>query len=259
MAVNSMFSLAGKVILVTGGYGWLGKTISLGLEEAGAQVVVLGRNQDKFDRLLGDRPAITFVATDVSKTASIKNAYAKVSKRYNRIDCLINNAHYGMGGPIDALSDEAWQATMDGTVGNYHRCLREILPYFRKAGSGNIINVSSMYGMVAPDFAAYDKHEQFTNPPHYGAGKAATLQLTRYFAGLLGPENIRVNAISPGPFPSVAVQQEKAFMTELAKRTALNRIGNPEELQGAFIYLAGDASSYVTGQNLVVDGGWTLT
>jgi gluconate 5-dehydrogenase len=258
-SIKEIFSLSGLVIAITGGYGYLGSAITRGMAGAGANVVVLGRQESKFNAVLGDCRGVSFLGTDVSNSQSVKAAFAALEDKFGRVDVLINNAHYGQGGTVDALTDEAWSATMDGTVGNYHRCIREVLPFFRKRKQGNIINVSSMYGVAAPDFRLYKDFPQFTNPPHYGAGKAATLQLSRYFASLLGEENIRVNAISPGPFPSKGVQKEEGFVQELSVRTALKRIGQPKELIGAFIFLASSGSSYITGHNLVVDGGWTIT
>ncbi|EAY31998.1 bacilysin biosynthesis oxidoreductase BacC [Microscilla marina ATCC 23134] len=127
---------------------------------------------------------------------------------------------------------------------------------FKKQGQGKIINVSSMYGMVAPDFSVYQNND-FLNPPHYGAAKAGVLQITRYFAAYLGKDNILVNAITPGAFPSPAVQENQEFINSLSSKSPLGRIGKPEELQGAFVFLASNASSFMTGQNIVVDGGWT--
>src|SRR5690606_15062193 len=113
-------------------------------------------------------------------------------------------------------------------------------------------------GMVAPDFSVYENCEEYINPPHYGAAKAGVIQLTKYFASYLGKENIRVNCISPGPFPNKEVQKNETFISNLSRKTALKRIGKPEELVGSFIYLSSDASSFITGQNIVVDGGWTV-
>jgi NAD(P)-dependent dehydrogenase (short-subunit alcohol dehydrogenase family) len=116
-----------------------------------------------------------------------------------------------------------------------------------------------MYGMVSPDFSVYEQSPDFLNPPHYGAAKAGVLQLTRYFAQYLGPKNIQVNAISPGPFPNAKTQEDKAFIKALAARTSLKRIGQPEDLMGSVVFLSSAASDFMTGQNLVVDGGWTIT
>ena len=115
----------------------------------------------------------------------------------------------------------------------------------------------AMYGIVAPDFSVYDESPRFLNPPHYGAAKAGVLQLTRYYASYLGKLNIQVNAVSPGPFPSNIVQENTTFIGQLAERTCLKRIGKPEELAGVFTFLSSDAANFITGQNFIVDGGWT--
>ena len=114
-----------------------------------------------------------------------------------------------------------------------------------------------MYGVVAPDFSVYDDSPQFFNPPHYGAAKAGLVQLTKYYASYLGKYNINVNAVSPGPFPHDSVQKDVGFIKRLESKTALKRIGKPSDLGGIFVFLCSDASNYITGQNLMVDGGWT--
>ncbi|MFT4848997.1 MAG: NAD(P)-dependent dehydrogenase (short-subunit alcohol dehydrogenase family), partial [Sediminicola sp.] len=130
------------------------------------------------------------------------------------------------------------------------------IPYL--SNNASIANVSSMYGLVAPDFDAYENCPQFLNPPHYGAAKAGVIQLSKYYASFLGKKGIRVNAVSPGPFPSSEVQKNDNFMKELSKRTLLNRIGLPHELAGVFVFLMSESSRFITGQNFVVDGGWTV-
>jgi gluconate 5-dehydrogenase len=127
----------------------------------------------------------------------------------------------------------------------------------RKNHYGVIINISSMYGIVSPDSRIYGD-SGYNNPPDYGAGKAAIIQFTRYSACHLACDGIRVNTISPGPFPGAEVQQNKTFMSNLENRVPLGRIGRPDDLKGAVVFLASNASSYVTGQNIVVDGGWTV-
>jgi len=155
------------------------------------------------------------------------------------------------------MTDEDWQIGIDGTLNSVFRCVREIIPYFKKNNSGKIINVSSMYGVVAPQFEVYDEFPQFLNPPHYGAAKAGIIQLTKYYASYLGQFGINVNTVTPGPFPSIPVQKEIGFVEALKRKTCLDRIGNPEDLAGAFVFLASEASNYITGQNIIVDGGWT--
>lgn len=256
--MSKLFSLNGKVIVITGGYGYLGVSISKGFKNAGAKVVVFGRNKVKFLEAFAGEKDIHFIKCDVSSTTSIKEAFVKTENDFGYISALINNAFYVEGGKIDEMSDQAWEITIDGVLNSVHRCIREVIPYFKKRQSGRIINVASMYGIIAPDFDVYIGYEKFINPPHYGAGKAAVIQLTKYFASLLGKERILVNCVSPGPFPSQTVQLESSFIEALSKKNPLGRIGSPDELQGIFIFLASESSSYITGQNISVDGGWTI-
>ena len=172
---------------------------------------------------------------------------------------LFNNA-FSLPSESDVsnLSDEVFNKGIEGTLGSVHKCIKCVIPFLKKNGFGQIINISSMYGMIAPDFSVYEGCKVFTNPPHYGAAKAGVIQLTKYFASLLGKENILVNSISPGPFPSLEVQKNKKFIESLGTKNVLNRIGKPEELQGISVFLASNESSYVTGQNFAIDGGWTI-
>ena len=258
---SGLFDLSGRLILVTGGYGHLGRAIVGGLLAHGATVVVLGRNGERFTQAftaLTSSDNLHFQPCDVASTASVREAFRACREQHGLPQVLINNAVYSEGQQPDALTDEQFARGLDGSTGSAYRCLREILPYLRENGGGKIINVASMYGMVAPDFAAYAQHPQFLNPPHYGAAKAAVIQLTKYFASYLGPENILVNCVSPGAFPSAGVQEQTGFVDELRQRSPLGRIGRPQDLAGAFVFLSATASDFVTGHNLVVDGGWTI-
>lgn len=256
---RTMFHLAGQTVLLTGGYGHLGRGIAAGLLAHGARVIVLGRSAEKFASAFGnDTEYLHFIFCDVAETASVQAAFRQSFDLYGSPRVLINNAFYSRGQQPDALPDADFALGLDGSVGTAYRCLREVLPYFRAVGGGKIINVASMYGMVAPDFGAYANAPQFLNPPHYGAGKAAMIQLTKYFASYLGPENIQVNCVSPGAFPSDGVRQHADFESELQRRIPLGRVGEPQDLAGAFVFLSSAASNFVTGHNLVVDGGWTI-
>ena len=114
-----------------------------------------------------------------------------------------------------------------------------------------------MYGMVAPDFSVYSESPNFLNPPNYGAAKAGVLQLTKYYASYLGKFNIQVNVVTPGPYPAEGTQQDKEFIKKLSTKTLLGRIGTPEDVAGVFVFLASEAAAFITGQNFIVDGGWT--
>lgn len=254
-----LFSLQGQVVLLTGGYGYLGQAVARGLSAHGATVVVLGRDQAAFQTTFAAETGLHFLPCDVADTASVQAALAAAEARFGLPAVLINNAFYSRGSRPDQLTDEEFALGLDGSLGSTYRCIREVLPYLRRRGAGKIINVASMYGVVAPDFSAYEATPQFTNPPHYGAAKAGVIQLTKYFASYLGPENIQVNCVTPGAFPSPAVQQQSAeFVEQLTRRIPRGRIGQPEDLAGAFVFLASRASDFVTGHNLVVDGGWTI-
>lgn len=256
--MKNIFSLTDKIVLITGGYGHLGHSITLGLIDAGARVMVLGRSIEKHNKTFVKNDRLHFIECDVSSSESVKHSFSHVEERFGKIDVLINNAFYLKAGEPDRIDDSNWAYSIDGVLNSVHRCIREVLPYLRKNEEGRIINVSSMYGLVAPDFNVYKSKPEFTNPPHYGAAKAGVIQLTKYYASFLGKENILVNCVSPGAFPSKKVQEQSAFIDQLSSKTALSRIGHPKELQGVFVFLSSIASSYVTGQNIIVDGGWTI-
>lgn len=255
------FNLQEKVVLITGGYGYLGKAITESLLYHGATVYVLGRDRNKFMQEFDKNPGLDetlfFQYCDIKDSNSISGAFKKVKDRTQKIDVLINNAFYSKGQSPESMSDEEWAFGIDGTLNSIFRCIKEAIPYFKEKGKGKIINVSSMYGLVAPDFDIYENAPQFLNPPHYGAAKAGVLQLSRYYASYLGAMGVTVNSVTPGPYPSKKVQEDQDFVKRLSNKTCLGRIGEPEDLAGVFVFLASDAANYITGQNIVIDGGWT--
>lgn len=254
------FDLHGKVIAITGGYGYLGKAICESLEHHGAHVYVLGRSKDKFIQAFGEQAQeqMTFLACDISSTQDIQRAVSEIVAQTGRLDVLINNAIYSRGRNPEGISDEDWSYTLDGVLGSAYKLIREVIPIMKNQKSGSIINVSSMYGMVAPQFEVYDEYPDFLNPPHYGAAKAGIIQLTKYYASYLGKDGILVNSVTPGPFPSEKVSENLGFVQELESRTCLGRVGKPEDLAGVFVFLSSAAAGFITGQNFVVDGGWTI-
>jgi len=253
------FNLNNKIVLITGGYGYLGQAISESLIFHGATVYVLGRDEKKFEEAFKSidqtlKLKLNFEKCDVANTLEIKNSFEKIHNKAGRIDVLINNAFYSKGQSPEKMTDEEWVHGIDGTLNTVFRCIREIIPYFKSQDRGKIINVSSMYGIVAPQFDAYEDFPDFINPPHYGAAKAGVIQLSRYYASYLGQFNINVNTVTPGPFPSSQVQKNDAFIKILEEKTCLKKIGYPEDLAGAFIFLSSDAADFITGQNLIIDG-----
>ena len=255
------FDLKNKVILLTGGYGHLGKAIAESLLYHQAILYILGRDEDKFSKTFKgmdvDKSKLHFVTCDISHSENLNVAFQDVFDKEGQIDVLINNAFYSKGQSPETLTDDEWNYCIDGTLSSVFRSIKAIIPFYKTAQQGKIINVSSMYGLVAPQFEIYDDFPQFLNPPHYGAAKAGVIQLTKYYASYLGQYGVQVNTVTPGPFPSDLVQQTSGFVKALESKTSLNRIGKPEDLAGSFVFLASDASNFITGQNIVVDGGWT--
>ena len=258
-----MFSLKGKVAIVTGGAGYLGTAISESLAEHGANLVIASRNLDKCIELsfiLSKKYGICAkgIELDICSSDSVSHCMEIVQSEMRSIDILINNASSGKPNiGIETVPESDWVEGIDCTINGVFRCTKGVIPYMKTNKSGVIINISSMYGIVSPDYRIYG-NSGYNNPPDYGAGKAAIIQFTKYAACHLAADGIRVNAISPGPFPSVEVQRNKSFILNLENRVPLGRIGKPDDLKGAIVFLASDAASYVTGQNIIVDGGWTV-
>tara|TARA_R110002033_G_scaffold169897_3_gene211436 strand:+ start:235253 stop:236023 length:771 start_codon:yes stop_codon:yes gene_type:complete len=256
--MKNLFDLKDKTAIVTGGYGYLGEAISLILANNGAKVYVAGRNIDKFKTKFKDKENIRFLHFDISNNDSIKNSFKEVFEKEKRIDILVNNAFYGASSHPENMTTLEWEKGIDGGLNSVFRCINEVFPYMKNNDSSKIINISSMYGMVVPDLSVYEGREQFLNPPNYGVAKSGVLHLTKYYAMYLAKYNINVNAISPGPFPSPSVQKDTEFTERLKNKNPMKRIGNPEDLQGLILLLASEASGYITGQNIAIDGGWTL-
>ncbi len=248
-----------KVIIITGGYGHLGKAMCDVLISYNAIVYVAGRNKEKFlEKFSDSSELVKFVNLDVANCTSIKEAFKHIYDTENRIDVLINNAHFGATAHPEKLTSQQWRFGIEGGLNQYFDTVKEVIPYLKQADNGKIINIASMYGIVVPDLSIYDGREELLNPSNYGTSKAAVIHLSKYYAMYLAKYNINVNTISPGPFPSETVQKDKDFVKRLEDKTKLKRIGDPEDLKGIILLLSSDASSYLTGQNIVVDGGWTL-
>ncbi|MGN6617975.1 MAG: SDR family oxidoreductase [Ilyomonas sp.] len=258
--MTGIFNLREKVIAITGGYGYLGGAMVEGLLQYEAEVLVLGRTSSKFTNRFQHLPKQPlFFQTDINDLSSVKESIGLISTRYGKLDVLINNAFSLDKAEVpDDMPDEIFLSGLTGSLLSAYRLIRESLPLLQKSKNASIINISSMYGMVAPDFSIYESAPENTNPVHYGVAKAGLLQLTRYLASKFGGQNIRVNSITPGPFPSPEVQKNVSFINALTQKTVLKRIGSPEDLQGAIIWLSSNASAFVTGQNIIVDGGWTI-
>jgi len=250
-----MFNLSGKVAIVTGGAGHLGSAISEGLAECGAGVVIASRDIAKCDKLvmrlhrkleLRDNQPVISYSLDVSSPKSMREHLQKVVDIFGNIDILVNNAmDWGY---------KDFNEGLQAIVGTVYNCCIAVIPYMKKGGS--IINIASMYGMVSDHPEIYSSKPTLRSSPAYFAGKGGIITLTKWLA-TTHAQNLRVNSVSYGAFPHHIVQLDKEFIKKLEEQIPLGRIGQPKEAAGAVVFLASDEASYVTGSNLVVDGGWT--
>lgn len=263
MNKTSPFSLADKSIFLSGATGHLGEAMAFALAEAGGKILINSRSPDKCEDLVGrirDRGYLAEnAAFDLHNKDSINEFFKHLDGR--PLHCIVNNAYAGGAGTIETTEPKEYTEAYEIAVVSAHNLIRAALPSLRLAvkgcGDASIINIASMYGLVSPDLRMYATANG-SNPPFYGAAKAALLQWSRYAACEFGREGIRVNAISPGPFPSPNSQKNAAQLIErIIERVPLGRIGQPHEIQGALLLLASPASTFINGANICIDGGWT--
>jgi NAD(P)-dependent dehydrogenase (short-subunit alcohol dehydrogenase family) len=249
---TSVFDLSGKVALVTGGSKGLGKSMARGLAGAGADIVISSRHEEELrtaleDILRGTGRRGAYVVADMSKRTDVARLAKMALEKMGRIDILVNNAGTNIPQPIDEISDDSWDQVLELNLSSVMALTRALAPQMKARRWGRIVHISSIMGFVSKE-----------GRNAYSATKSALLGLARASALDLGAYGITVNCIAPGPFLTdlpgrlLSDEDKRAF----AKATALGRWGEPDELIGPILLLASDAGSYVTGQTLVVDGGW---
>jgi NAD(P)-dependent dehydrogenase (short-subunit alcohol dehydrogenase family) len=246
-----IFCLEGRIAFLSGASGHLGKAMAFALCDAGAHVIMNGRDPDKLkdiSKALNAKGFSTSVtAFDITNKSELTATVKKITSEYDRLDILVNNAYSGVTGTLETAKLEDFMSAYQVSVGAAFYLIQQFTPLLKNAaktnlGGASVINISSMYGTVSPNPSIYGE-SGMNNPPHYGSAKAGLIQLTRYAACHLAPYKIRVNCISPGPFPPPEIETtQPEFYKALCMKNPMGRIGLSKEL---------------TGVNIPVDGGWT--
>lgn len=254
------FSLKTKVAFVTGGVGLLGSEVVKALADASAKVVILDINKDLGEKIalkLKKRGCEVFFETfDITDLENADSAIDDLRKKYKRIDVFVNSAYprtSDWGKKVEELSIDSWRKNVDMHLNSYSWISRKVCLIMKEQKAGSLINFGSIYGVVGNDFTVYEG-TGLTSPMAYSAIKGGIINLGRYLASYFGEFNVRVNTVCPG---GVFDNQNQMFIKNYSKKTPLKRMGNPNEIASTVLFLASDASSYVTGSTLIVDGGWT--
>jgi NAD(P)-dependent dehydrogenase (short-subunit alcohol dehydrogenase family) len=251
--------LEGRTALVTGAGSGLGRAIAMGLAAAGARVCLVGRRIEPLAQTLDSMAAQGFSAAAIPADVTREDDVAHIGREAGSVDILVNNAGTSDRQPWEQVTGEDWDRILDLNLRAAFRLAQRFAPRMAEAGGGRIINIASIYGMLAPDRALYPDAASF-DLPSYGASKAGLLGLTRHLAVLLGPQGVTVNAVSPGMMETERTAGLLAAGTReaLVRRTPVRRLGQPSDVQSAIVFLASPAAGFITGHNLVVDGGFSL-
>jgi NAD(P)-dependent dehydrogenase (short-subunit alcohol dehydrogenase family) len=264
-----LFAVENRVVIVTGGMGQLGRRFSVALRDRGARVVVLDLAiaPDRVEALYGvDRANFLFVEADVTSSRSLEAARDAVEAQWGTPHGLVNNAAIDAppdappeeNGPFEGYPESSWDRVMDVNTKGVFLCARTFGASMAREGRGSIVNISSIYGVVSPDQRIYEYRRQtgdaFFKPIAYSASKATLLNMTRYLATYWAARGVRVNTLT---LAGVFNGQDPQFLARYCERVPLGRMARADEYNAALVFLLSEASSYMTGSNMIIDGGWT--
>ena len=264
-SIKELMSLVGRTVAITGGAGHIGKAMADAVAELGASVAVLDLDMEACTDTatrLADKHGVKSVGfpVDLAEETAVRELSGQVAERLGGLDILINCAAFvgtsGLEGwvvPFEEQSVDTWRKAMEVNLTSIFTLTQAATPFLKESGHGSIINVSSIYGVCGPDLRLYEG-TGMGSPAAYAASKGGLIQFTRWCSTVLAPD-IRVNAITPG---GVARNQDERFVKRYEGKTPLQRMATEEDFKGAVCYLSTDLSSYVTGQNIIVDGGFGI-
>jgi len=256
-----MFRLDQKIAIVTGGYGLYGKNISRALAEAGATVIIASRNKDKCqvyaDTLVSEGYKAIGASVDLSDESSVDAFIDGVVKDHGRIDILVNNAVLREGmADLEQCTVEGWEKAQKVNSTGLMLITKRTIMYMKEQKDGSIINISSIQGVRGPRFVVYEGTDM-SSGLNYTYDKWGMIGLTKWVANKYGKYNIRCNSISPGGYIAQEKPEFESFYGNYKKLTPLGRFADDDDIKGPVVFLASQASKYITGDNIMLDGGWT--
>jgi len=264
--LSKIFALNEKVVILTGSGGRLGSRFSQILSDAGAKLVLVDIDEKnnlnvKKKLMKNNIDNILTLTLDLTDPNDVKKLVDSTIKKFGKVDVLINNAHSlprnhpKYSSSVEEYPNDIWEIMVSDTLRSLFFCTKEVCKIMKKQKYGNIINISSIYGLVGPDQRIYE-NSKLNSPISYSVTKGGLVNMTKYLASYFHGKNIRVNTLTLGGVYDKKLHTKK-FVKNYSSKTILGRMGSQKDFDGALLYLASDASSYMTGSNLVVDGGWT--